>query len=187
MSVDPGRASDGPGPQEPDLGDLRAMWELLDPVPADLADRAAFALEEDLVAADLEVQLLRLQEETGAVGSRGDRVRTITFGGDALTVMIALSDVDGGYRVDAWVAPGGRRRVQVRTAAGDRDTACDDTGRSTVPLVPVGHLPLVLGRAGADPGGSDGDGGAPHGPTDGAPDSAPDPDDTAFVTPAVTL
>jgi len=125
---------------------LREMWELLDPVPSGLAARIGFALEvEEITAADLDLELMRLvEEQTAAVGSRGDQVRTITFGSDSMTVMLALSDVDGGYRVDGWVAPGGRRRLEVRTAAGSNDLQCDETGRFTVPLVPRGHFQLVL-------------------------------------------
>lgn len=135
--------SSGPGAER-----LRAVWEAADPVPAGLPDRVAFALQvEELTAADpdLELELMRLTaEQTGAVGSRGDQVRTVTFGSDSLTVMLALSEVEGGSRVDGWVAPGGRRRVQVRTAEGTSELQSDDTGRFAVPLVRPGHLQLVL-------------------------------------------
>ena len=132
---------DGQLPQQ-----LRAMWELLDPVPAGLAGRVSFALEvEAITAADLDLELMRLlEQQTAAVGSRGDQVRTITFGSTSMTVMLALSDVTGGYRVDGWVAPGGRRRLEVRTAQGCEEMECDETGRFSVALVPRGHFQLVL-------------------------------------------
>ncbi len=143
------RSSDPGGPTDVDtLDGLREMWEHLDPVPAGLADRVAFALEvEGLVAAadDLDLELMRLvQEQPALAGSRGEAVRTITFGSESLTVMLALGDVAGGFRVDGWVAPGGRRRIEARTADGSTEVLCDSTGRFSLPLVPPGHFQLVL-------------------------------------------
>ena len=120
------------------------MWEQADPVPPALADRVVFALEVDAFTdGDLELELMRLQEPE-TVGSRGEEVRTVTFGSESLTVMIAISDVAGGHRIDGWVAPGGRRRLEVRTSAGTSPHECDDTGRFALPVVPPGHFQLVL-------------------------------------------
>ena len=85
-----------------------------------------------------------VQEDASAHATRGEQVRTITFGSESMTVMLALSEVDGGFRVDGWVAPGGTRHVEVRTAEGSSGLECDSTGRFTVPLVPPGHFQLVL-------------------------------------------
>jgi hypothetical protein len=124
------------------------MYDLLDPVPTGLADRVGFALEVEGLASgadDLDLELMRLvQEESASTGSRGDQVRTITFGSESATVMLALTDVEGGFRVDGWVAPGGRRQVGVRTGQGTHDVESDESGRFTVPLVPPGHFQLVL-------------------------------------------
>lgn len=174
----PDRGSD-PGAPGPDLDDLRAMWERLDPVPAGLADRVLFALEvEELALDDLDLELMRLvQEDAGAHATRGDDVRTITFGSDSMTVMLALTEVEGGFRVDGWVAPGGVRDVEVRTGGGSSRTVCDSTGRFSVPLVPPGHFQLVLDAgAGATPGAGGPDGEAPVPPAR-----------RAVVTPALTL
>lgn len=168
LGADPGRGA-GPGGHGPGPEELRAMWERLDPVPAGLADRVLFALEvEELVVdeVDLDLELMRLvQEDASAHATRGEQVRTITFGSDSMTVMLALSEVDGGFRVDGWVAPGGPRGLEVRTGAGSSRTECDSTGRFSVPLVPPGHFQLVLD-------------GEPAGP------AAPR---RAVVTPALTL
>lgn len=174
---------------------LREMWDLVDPVPAGLADRAAFALEvHDLTREDLELELLRLQSHgSDLAGARGggEPVRTVTFGSDTVTVMLAISDVDGGHRIDGWVAPGGRRDIEVRTATGTTHERCDDTGRFALPLVPPGHLQLVLA--------ADLEGSAPEGSVGSAPDgsgsSAPGHPGhaagrstvRAVVTPALTL
>jgi hypothetical protein len=151
--------------------DLRRMWETLDPPPDGLLARVGFALQVEDITRDLDVELMRLQQESLAgAGTRGEEVRTVTFGSRSLTVMLAISDVDGGYRVDGWVAPGGRRTVEVRTSAGTTRTACDATGRFVLPLVPPGHLQLVL--AGEEDHGGTGDGSRVA---------------TGVVTPALTL
>lgn len=176
---------------------LRSMWERLDPVPAGLAGRVGFALEVDaLTSVDLDLELMRLvQEETSGAGTRGDEVRTITFGSRSTTVMLALTDVEGGFRVDGWVAPGGARRIEVRTAAGSSHTASDSTGRFTLPFVAPGHFQLVIET---DP---PADGAPVPGsavpatatPSTPAPARAPEPDPAAeparraVVTPALTL
>lgn len=135
-------------------GDLRQMWEQLDPVPPGLADRVTFALAVDgLSDADLELELelMRLQQtqSTGA-GARGDdEVRTVTFGSESMTVMLAISDVAGGHRIDGWVAPGGRRGIEVRTSSGASRQECDETGRFALAFVPPGHFQLVLVGDGA--------------------------------------
>lgn len=144
--AEPGPGAE-PSPAGPGADELRQMWERLDPVPAGLADRVVFALEVDgFTAADLDLELLRLtQEQATAVGARGaDEVRTVTFGSESTTVMLAISEAEGGHRVDGWVAPGGRRGIEVRTASGSELQECDETGRFTLPMVPPGHLQLVL-------------------------------------------
>ena len=166
---------DGPDPM---LDGLRTMWETVDPVPAGLADRVGFALEVEALTApgDLDLELMRLlQQQPAGAGSRGDEVRTITFGSDSTTVMLALTDVEGGFRVDAWVAPGGRRRVEVRTAAGSQEVECDDSGRFTLPVVPPGHFQLVLEGPPPTPG---------AGAASDRPVAAPR---RAVVTPALSL
>ncbi|WP_380168006.1 hypothetical protein [Jannaschia sp. R86511] len=146
---DQARRVDGPGAPEQLAGELRQMWERLDPVPAGLAERAVFALEvgsfgpDDL---DTELELMRLQQsDLAGAGARGDdAVRTVTFGSESMTVMLAISDVDGGHRIDGWVAPGGRRGIEVRTAGGSSREECDETGRFALAFVPPGHFQLVL-------------------------------------------
>lgn len=150
-----------------DMADeLRRMWERLDPVPVGLSDRVAFALEvEQLTSADLDLELLRLTDERVGAGTGtrgGDDVRTVTFSGDEATVMLAIGRTADGYRVDGWVAPGGRRLLEVRTSTGTSRLHCDATGRFTLARVTAGHLQLVLSQVDAD-------------------------ERAAFVTPALTL
>lgn len=159
--------STGTGQPGSDMADeLRLMWQRLDPVPVGLTDRVLFALQlEQLTAADLDLELLRLTDEqvgAGAGARGGDDVRTVTFTGAHLTVMLAVGATPEGRRVDGWVAPGGARLLEVRTSAGVAQHRCDATGRFTLPDVPAGHLQLVLSRLDDD-------------------------DSPAFVTPALTL
>ena len=141
------RGDEGAGEHLAD--ELRQMWERLDPGPAGLAERAVFALEvegfsrDDL---DSELELMRLQQgEAVGAGARGeDEVRTVTFGSESMTVMLAISDVEGGHRIDGWVAPGGRRGIEVRTSTGSSREECDETGRFALSFVPPGHFQLVL-------------------------------------------
>lgn len=135
--------------------ELRQMWEQLDPVPTGLAERAVFALEVESFSRDdldTELELMRLQQsESVGAGARGEEeVRTVTFGSESMTVMLAISDVEGGHRIDGWVAPGGRRGIEVRTSIGSSREECDETGRFALSFVPPGHFQLVLvgdGRA----------------------------------------
>jgi hypothetical protein len=102
-----------------DLALLRAvhdMWEMADPVPADLADRALFTLQLE----DLEFELMRLHDTLAPLGARGpETVSTVTFAAESLTVMVTVTD-SGPHRrrIDGWLAPGAALRVELRTPRG---------------------------------------------------------------------
>ena len=86
------------------LGDIRELFEAVDPMPADLPERIRFAL----ALRDLEVEVARLAaEDQLAVAARGkEQARTITFDSDSLTIMIRIdANRDGTVRVDGWLAP----------------------------------------------------------------------------------
>src|SRR5439155_4878886 len=118
------------------LGDLRDLYGVLDPVPADLVDRVRFTLALD----DLDVEVIRLREETGLdlAGVRGDEEsRTITFDSDSLTVMISILPLGRDeVRLDGWLAPPAAHRVELRSAHGDFATDADDEGRFVIDRVP---------------------------------------------------
>ena len=76
------------------LGDIRELFEAVDPMPADLPERIRFAL----ALRDLEVEVARLAEEDQlTVAARGkEQARTITFDSDSLTIMIRIdANLDG--------------------------------------------------------------------------------------------
>jgi hypothetical protein len=95
---------------------LRGMWERLDPIPSDLADRmvAAVAIE-DLTRA---WTLLTLMEGSDLAAVRGETDTLILqFSDGSSSVMLHVSMVeDGRRRVDGWIDP---PALEVRLTQGD--------------------------------------------------------------------
>jgi hypothetical protein len=113
-------AEDGPAAEPLDhvdadiLGHVARMHARLDPPPADLNERVRFAIAIE----NIDVEVARLAEEVLAgSGARGvERVRTITFESTSLTIMVTIADAGTpGVRLDGWLAPPGRRRVELRS------------------------------------------------------------------------
>ncbi|HUR07659.1 MAG TPA: hypothetical protein VM347_34310 [Nonomuraea sp.] len=128
------------------LDEIRRMFSVLDPVPETLVERVQFAL--DLESADAEI--LRLSEELGLrEGVRGgEESRTITFEGDALTIMISVSvQTQRLVRLDGWLAPPGDHLVELRTAEGPVVVRADEQGRFVVDGVIRGLAQLVVRAA----------------------------------------
>ena len=124
------------------LLDLRAMWETLDPPPADLCDRVLFTHE----LRNLEFELMQMHDALDLVGARGhETARTVTFGSDSLTVMVNLAG--SGHeprRLDGWVVPATPLRVELRTSTGAQETFADADGRFAFDEAPAGMVQLVL-------------------------------------------
>ncbi|MGH3385572.1 MAG: hypothetical protein ACRDO1_13410 [Nocardioidaceae bacterium] len=126
------------------LGDLREMWSVIDPMPADLPDRMLFAL--DLEQLDLDFELLRLvtsaQEDLSV---RSTDVNTITFSGPSLTVMLRVSELGPGRRrLDGWLAPSAPLHITVHHSKGTVEAPVDERGRFVASDVPAGMTRLVL-------------------------------------------
>jgi hypothetical protein len=141
-------SADGPL-DDVDLGLLDAIRELfqeIDPMPPDLPGRIRFSLS--LRSAEIELARLTDQELSGA-GARGtEQSRTITFDSESLTVMIRVnSSEDGTVRVDGWLAPPGRREIELTTAGDPLLVSSDEQGRFAFARVPRGTAQLVV-RAG---------------------------------------
>jgi hypothetical protein len=125
------------------LDDIRELFEVLDPMPADLPERIRFSL----ALRDLEVEVARLAEEDQlAVAARGtEQSRTITFDSDSLTIMIRIdANRDGTVRVDGWLAPPQCRRIEMKTAADPLTAASDGQGRFVFASVPRGTAQLIV-------------------------------------------
>lgn len=143
------------GPSETDaelVAALRAMWHEQDPVPADLSERVLVAVGMD----DLELELLLLSQTAELTGARSAQTaRTLTFSGDAVSVMVTISPSRRHrFRLDGWVAPLANGRVEARHSSGqDVEAPVDGDGRFVLHDVPAGLVQLVY-----HPGGStDGD------------------------------
>jgi hypothetical protein len=130
------------------LGDIRAMFESADPMPADLPERIRF----NLALRDLEIEVARLAAEENdlAVAARGtEQSRTITFDSDSLTIMIRIdTNRDGTVRVDGWLAPPQPREIEMKTAAQSLSVASDDQGRFAFARVPRGTAQIIVRPAG---------------------------------------
>ena len=125
------------------LGDIRELFEALDPMPADLPERIRFSL----ALRDLEVEVARLAEEDQlTVAARGkEQARTITFDSDSLTIMIRIdANRDGTVRVDGWLAPPQRRVVEIKTTADPLTAASDVQGRFAFARVPRGTSQFIV-------------------------------------------
>lgn len=125
------------------LDQLQAMWEHADPVPAGLVERVTFAIGLD----NLDVEMMRLTEEVLVpAGARGaEHVRTITFGGESVTVMVTVSqEGQDVFRLDGWLAPSAALSIELRRADGSLTTASDEDGRFVFEDVPPGLAQLVL-------------------------------------------
>jgi hypothetical protein len=131
------------------LDQLRDTYVLTDPPPAELDERVRFAIALE----NIDVEVARLQEDLliGS-GARGeDRARTITFDCDSLTIMITIVDLGGDrVRLDGWLAPAARRRVELRVPEPSADggsprvVTTEDTGRFVFEDVGHGLVQLLV-------------------------------------------
>lgn len=132
------------------LDRVRALHALLDPPPSDLDERVRFAIALE----NVDVEVARLVEDllVGS-GARGtERTRTITFDGESRTIMVTMVDTpDGRVRVDGWLAPAARLRVELRLAGATPDAPAtseivvsDDGGRFVFDGVAHGLAQLLV-------------------------------------------
>lgn len=131
--------------------DLATMWDALDPMPSGLPEQALVAIAtEDL---DAEYELLHLVARTselaGARGS-GDAL-TISFSGEAFSLLLRVSGEGEFRRVDGWVTPAQEMRVSVKQRGRTFEAAVDPGGRFEIPRVPGGPSRLwLVGRPPTD-------------------------------------
>ena len=132
------------------LNQIRTTYGRVDPPPADLDVRVQFAIALE----NVDIEVARLSEDvivgSGARGS--ERTRTITFDSESVTIMISIIERPGsGIRIDGWLAPSGRHRVELRidgsapTARGTSHVkTADDTGRFVFDGVDRGLAQLIV-------------------------------------------
>jgi hypothetical protein len=125
---------------------IKSMFEAADPVPAGLVDRIRLSVALAGLNGDLESELARLTVQEAAL-ARGapEESRTITFDSSSLTIMIRIdANADGTVRVDGWLAPPRRCRVEMTMANGPVTTDADADGRFAFLSVPRGTARLVV-------------------------------------------
>ncbi len=131
------------------LGQLRSAFAVADPPPPDLDARSKFAIRLENV--DFEVSRLYEDSLLGSGARAADRIRTITFEADRMTIMLTVVEAgEGSLRVEGWLAPPASLRVQLRVAdPGDShgrtiDAHADAHGRFAFDSVAPGLSQLTV-------------------------------------------
>lgn len=134
------------------LVELASLYEVLDPVPPDLAEDVRIALTVEALQAEL-AELVA----TPALAVRAEDepvlADTITFASGPVSLMVTVDDSDpAGLVVDGWVTGGG---AAIELHVGDRviEARADEYGRFVVTGVPRGRAwfvvrPVAVGDAG---------------------------------------
>lgn len=135
-----------------DTEDLRALTALAaifhasDPAPADLAERAKFAMTVAALEAEVAEMTAIPLEGAGVRAAVYDRATTVSFSSDQLTAMITIELTDGSSaRVSGWVT-GGKASVELRERSRTQTTETDDDGRFTFTSVERGLVHLLVRR-----------------------------------------
>lgn len=115
------------------LRELRAAYDVVDPVPVDLIERLHFALALDEVFDEV-ARITRLPQDALAVrGEQGaaTRTETLTFSAERLTAMVTVTRVaPGRLRLDGWLAPPEACLVRLRMQEGPtHELRADEQGR----------------------------------------------------------
>ncbi|HEV7146254.1 MAG TPA: hypothetical protein VGN48_04580 [Pedococcus sp.] len=126
------------------LGEVREVFDRVDPVPSSLGDRVKFALTVQALEAEV-AQLQRLSTEAAGVRSVDyARAQTVTFTSDSITAMVTISALDSEtVRVDGWVT-GGRVEVELRERSRSSFLATDADGRFVFERIARGLAQFVL-------------------------------------------
>lgn len=130
---------------------LRNLHELLDPVPAGLADRVKFAMS----VAGLQAEVAEIVSSVMLESVRGteyDRADTVTFASDGLSVMVSIEQ-SATTKVDVigWASEG-NVEVELRERGRTRIAVVDEDGRFSFTGVERGLVNFVLRRGPGTPG-----------------------------------
>jgi hypothetical protein len=123
---------------------IGAMFDSIDPVPADVIASARSAL----AWRTMDAQLARLIEESELVGTavraHGEQ-RLLTFEAPGVTVAIEATEINGARKLIGQLVPSGPHHVELETARhADRliTAPVDHLGRFTLAAVPAGLVRL---------------------------------------------
>ena len=127
------------------LAEVRALYDEIDPPPADLIDRVQFALALDEMFAEV-AHMQRMPLDALAVRGEavtGTRTETLTFSAERLTAMVTVSRLaKGQLRIDGWIAPPGRLEIRLRMQGERRSVTADESGRFVIDDLPEGFVQL---------------------------------------------
>jgi hypothetical protein len=131
------------------LQHIRHLHEVLDPPPADLADRIKFAMSVAALEAEVAEIVSSATLET-VRGTEYDRADTVTFASDGLSVMVSIEH-GATIKVDivGWVSEP-EVEVELRERGRTRSATADGEGRFTFIGVERGLVSFVLRRV-SDP------------------------------------
>jgi hypothetical protein len=133
------------------LATIRRLFEVLDPMPADLTERIRFMIALRHLNAEV-ASLVRADAEAGLAVRGTEESRTITFDSDSLTIMIRIDSNPGAsVRVDGWLAPPQSRRVEMRMTDTSIAVVADGAGRFVFPDVPRGTARVIVHAPEASP------------------------------------
>jgi hypothetical protein len=134
------------------LRQVRAAYEVVDPPPMDLNTLSRFAIQ----LTDVDIEVCRLYEDVrSTAGARATNLaRRVTFEADSMTIMVAIERRDTGVRVEGWLAPPARLRVELRTSAGagggqgeTSDLLADEYGHFVFDRIRPGPAQLAIHRS----------------------------------------
>lgn len=127
------------------LQQVRHLHEVLDPPPADLADRIKFAMSVAALEAEIAEIVSSATLET-VRGTEYDRADTVTFASDGLSVMVSIEH-GATTKVDivGWVSEP-EVEVELRERGRTRSATADAEGRFTFSGVERGLVSFVLRR-----------------------------------------
>ncbi|HEX2903745.1 MAG TPA: hypothetical protein VHO01_09845 [Jatrophihabitans sp.] len=135
------------------LDRVAALYDTIDPVPADLLARLQFALGMDSL--EFELAVLQLDDDRLAA-ARADAtgsVKSLTFTSDSLTTMLNIAaDGPDRVRIDGWLAPAAAAVIELHQGDRLRSERADEDGRFAFTGVEHGLTrftvrPLAAGRA----------------------------------------
>lgn len=128
------------------LRELRETASRLDPCPAHLTDRIAFALT--VRALQAEVAELTSQAELASRALAAEepaQATTITYSTDSTSIMVSVSyDATGRARLDGWLTCGPGEVELDLGGHGTRSTTADQDGRFVLADLPHGPAHLLV-------------------------------------------
>lgn len=129
------------------LGQLRSLFDTIDPPRPELADDILFALS--LAALDAELATLEDASELMLRTDSATPTDTVTFTSSALQLMVSTTPDDDCLRVDGWITGGGLV-VELISGATSHPAVSDANGRVVWRGIPHGPVRFLMHPADAE-------------------------------------